>query len=608
MNFSFASAPTTPFIAQTDGRAAGATLGSQLFPPNASNSGPLSAEPSVSRATDPLNDVGSPVNMQYLQFAINNSPFFMSDSGLANIASPTSAALGLPPKRVQPQPVITAPSPTISQDTAAMPAMTTMAAKAVLSPVMAVEEHVPGYYHPSDVFRTPEIRTQPLASTQQTPVLALFEDAEALNSSMNSRVLSPGTQNAAQTGLSLLAASVTFAQDGGVRQPGLTPTLDMASRTGVVGSPFLNSRGENATLMSQPHNSLMQHLSPPMVDHGMQAMPSLSSALSAHGAQLQQQHQQSVNALTAGRLTRNRSMLRQSSGLTSASFHNDLVPQTNESFFAPLDEVCSDNDQQQSQQQPQQQQQQQQQQAGTGVLVYPSSARAQPLSRRPPTAGMLPPRMGSQFSPVMNMPTQKRFAQLQLQPQPQQQLQPQPQTQSQSMMAPQGNSSYSQRQWLQSPQQATMDLGRQGAQPGYSNPGSTNGTLMGPPSAKPAPVFSQSTPSSTIGLSVQNMPISATANRANGVVDSTPATAGSIFSQIPPLSPSAAPISSAPGGTTESGEDEFGRNYSPESHASDSTTATIDEDDPMTGYHINEIKNADSIVMYVTDRLHVNIT
>ncbi|KAJ2380847.1 hypothetical protein GGI23_007712, partial [Coemansia sp. RSA 2559] len=102
----------------------------------------------------------------------------------------------------------------------------------------------------------------------------------------------------------------------------------------------------------------------------------------------------------AGRLTRNRTLLRQSSGLTSASFHNDLVPQATESFFAPLDEVCSDNggggggsstDQQSFVSQG----------AAIGTRQAPaSSAGMLGTTTAPPPP---PPPMGTQFSPAMPM-------------------------------------------------------------------------------------------------------------------------------------------------------------------------------------------------------------
>ncbi|KAJ2740161.1 hypothetical protein H4S06_006184, partial [Coemansia sp. BCRC 34490] len=221
-------------------------------------------------------------------------------------------------------------------------------------------------------------------------------------------------------------------------------------------SPFLTTRGENATLMSQPHNSLAHNLSPRLVDHGSvrgmaagaagggaQAVqgqthrpggyaaqgPMFSSSSSSSaaagpllaktsaaaggamhhgGLQLQQQQQQQpsssgsgppVPSLTAGRLMRNRTLLRQSSGLTNASFHNDLVPQATESFFAPLDEVCSDSgaDQQSF--------------VGSQPGAAPSAAPAgsqqparqqqQQLQLHHSVALPPPPPMGSHFSPSM---------------------------------------------------------------------------------------------------------------------------------------------------------------------------------------------------------------
>ncbi|KAJ1804837.1 hypothetical protein LPJ56_006644, partial [Coemansia sp. RSA 2599] len=334
----------------------------------------MSAGMATSRATDPLNDIGSPANLQYLQFAIAQSPFFMGE-GIAPIASPSSVALGLPPKRSQQQPaqqaqaqaqaslapqirIVSAASPSSAAAASALAlvshrsasGLSQQSATQVLS--LSPEDPLAGFSHPLQVFRTPEMsKPQDLVSEQNTPNLQLLEDADALGGAI--RVLSPRTQNA-QAGLSLLAASASYAQGssdmlgisssvgGSASSAGSVGSLVESQRAMVIGSPFLNARGENATLMSQPHNSLAQQLSPPMLNpdvlHGQQQLlPAVS------------------HTITAGRLTRNRSLLRQSSGLTSASFHNDLVPPANESFFAPLDEVCSENDsQQQAQAQAQQ--------------------------------------------------------------------------------------------------------------------------------------------------------------------------------------------------------------------------------------------------------------
>ncbi|KAJ1646860.1 hypothetical protein LPJ64_001680 [Coemansia asiatica] len=377
MNFSFASAPTTPFIAQADAKAVGASLETQLLPMG--SAGPMSAGMATSRATDPINDIGSPANPQYLQFTISQSPFFMSD-GMAAIASPSSVALGLPPKRSQPQHPIqqqqlqASMQSTLAPQVQIMPAVSPSSAAAASALALvshgsaastaplfsqqsstqmlsqSPEDPLAGFSHPLQVFRTPDLsKAQDNISEQNTPNLQLFEDAEAVGNAM--RVLSPRTQNA-QAGLSLLAASASYAQDSsdmlsvsgvstsmdaGASSAGSVGSLVESQRAMVIGSPFLNARGENATLMSQPHNSLAQQLSPPMLNPDMLQSQRLLPAV--------------PHAITAGRLTRNRSLLRQSSGLTSASFHNDLVPPANESFFAPLDEVCSENDSQQQQQQ-----------------------------------------------------------------------------------------------------------------------------------------------------------------------------------------------------------------------------------------------------------------
>ncbi|KAJ1935096.1 hypothetical protein GGF37_006125, partial [Kickxella alabastrina] len=406
-------------------------------------SGSISAGVSGSCATDPLNDIGSPISMPYLQFAIHNSPFFMSDSGLGTMGSPTSAALGLPPKRSQhPQPqqqqehqypqqqlpviVTTSPS-SVAMSALALASSGAARANPGLSPginnirdvLLAQSEAdgpLPGFLRPSDVFTTPENRNLPdPPSAQRTPDLALFEDADSFGFSASTsaaitRVLSPRTQTA-QAGLSLLAASATYAHSNSdltQRMGSATPLME------AMGSPFLNEGAVNATLMSQPQNSLAQHLSPPIMDRG---------------GMLGQGAVQLVGG--AGRLTRNRSLLRQSSGLTSASFYNDLVPQATESFFAPLDEVCSDADQHfQSQgfssldgrggsvhqmalpMQTSMQQQlpmQRQQTAASGVIV-PGSA----------------PRMGSQFSPVINISSQRFQYQSQQQQQQQRMQSPPP--------------------------------------------------------------------------------------------------------------------------------------------------------------------------------------
>ncbi|KAJ2778051.1 hypothetical protein GGI15_004303, partial [Coemansia interrupta] len=55
---------------QTDGKGAGATVDTQLLSVGAT-AGPISAGVvATSRATDPLSDIGSPANVQYLQFTM----------------------------------------------------------------------------------------------------------------------------------------------------------------------------------------------------------------------------------------------------------------------------------------------------------------------------------------------------------------------------------------------------------------------------------------------------------------------------------------------------------------------------------------------------------
>ncbi|KAJ2697376.1 hypothetical protein FB645_005933 [Coemansia sp. IMI 203386] len=417
MNFSFASAPTTPFIAQADAKAVGASLESQLLPMG--SGGPMTAGIATSRATDPLNDIGSPVNLQYLQFAISQSPFFMNES-MAAVASPSSVALAMPPKRSQqPQPqaqaqhaqqqmsVQSSLAPHIRIDSAVSPSSAAAASALALvshgsaastAPVLSQhsetqvlsqspEDPLAGFSHPLQVFRTPVMGNEPdNLSAQNTPNLQLFDDGEVSGAI---RVLSPRTQNA-QAGLSLLAASASYAQDSsdmlgisgvtsmdaGASSAGSVGSLVESQRAMVIGTPFLNARGENATLMSQPHNSLAQQLSPPMLNRDMLQAQQLLPAVS--------------HSITASRLTRNRSLLRQSSGLTSASFHNDLVPPANESFFAPLDEVCSEND---TQQQPQQQQQQQ--------MPAPS------ITMRQSNAGLAVPLISSPLSPAAGASAQR---------------------------------------------------------------------------------------------------------------------------------------------------------------------------------------------------------
>ncbi|KAI8320788.1 hypothetical protein GQ54DRAFT_305264 [Martensiomyces pterosporus] len=332
----------------------------------------------TSRATDPLNDINSPVSLQYLQFAMN-SPLFLNDpvttaanlgayigsphatsaaatAAAATIAAPAAANVGVP-KRQQQQMVAGTSFPTASSGvltaampTSAVPVIThTHSAKGLsVSPMMT--DTLPGFVHPAEVFTTPETRPLPDPQTQPTPDLLMFDDSvtmetpreRAITNDINA--LSPRTQTA-QTGLSLLAASATYARgtnsDIFARPQNIVSAPSAESQATVaIGSPFLTSNGEDATLMSQPQNSLAQHLSsPPMTDRGI--VPGIVGSGTAVGMSATSA---AVAALAAGRMARSRSLLRNSSALTSASFHNDLVPQATESFFAPLDEVCSDSE------------------------------------------------------------------------------------------------------------------------------------------------------------------------------------------------------------------------------------------------------------------------
>ncbi|KAJ1728475.1 hypothetical protein LPJ61_004012, partial [Coemansia biformis] len=423
MNFSFASAPTTPFITQVDGHLPGAQSGpTQYLSPATGLVAPLSASaalpggPPMSCATDPLNDIGSPAALQYL-LGLNNSPLLMPESA-AQITSPAvaaaaaaAAALGaqpkashrqpLPPQQRQPLQYQRLPPPalivTSSPAAAAALALSSVmaadqaasrAAAASKARSPAMDDQMPGMFRPSEVFTTPEIRALPEpVIDQRTPELPLFEDADALAAAMPLSALSPRTRTA-QAGLTLLAASATYARDAAPLTPEMamlqaatagplsplmhvphhyhhqmvvgstmSPHLGDSQNTIPVGSPFLNAGGVDATLMSQPHNSLAQHLSPHMLDRGapgiLRRMPPTTGMFAAPAAAAAglgaatmgmlssgtQTPVPGMHTLGAGRLTRNRSLLRQSSGLTSASFHNDLVPPANESFFAPLDEL-----------------------------------------------------------------------------------------------------------------------------------------------------------------------------------------------------------------------------------------------------------------------------
>ncbi|KAJ2610646.1 hypothetical protein H4S08_003511 [Coemansia sp. RSA 1365] len=421
MNFSFASAPTTPFIAQADGgtTATARNVHGQLLTPTAGLVAPLSASAAggtgMTRGTDPLNDISSPVALQYL-FSLNNSPFLGSSS--MAMSSPVVSAISAPPKRVQPQTMqppalIVTASP--SAGSAQVATSTNLRAVGARSNEDRAQgrsaggsETIPGFFRPDEVFTTPEIHTLPDPPVDvKTPELALFDDAEALGSTaMSLSALSPRTQTA-QAGLSLLAASATYARDASPLTPEIavlrcssvdattelsvqqrpqqqlvlqgdgSPAMGDTQTTVVVGSPFLNACGENATLMSQPHNSLNHHLSP--------RMPSSSAVFTVGVGPMISAAAQPVHSLApgAGRLMRNRSLLRQSSGLTNASFHNDLVPQPTESFFAPLDEVCSD----------------------TAEPAVAASAPSCPVSSSHRQSSASAPRMGAQFSPVMTLPT-----------------------------------------------------------------------------------------------------------------------------------------------------------------------------------------------------------
>ncbi|KAJ2451777.1 hypothetical protein EV183_003373 [Coemansia sp. RSA 2336] len=361
MNFSFASAPTTPFIPQVDGRAA---AGAQFLSPGTAVA-PMSAtvgSTSMSRATDPLHDIGSPAALQYL-FALTNSPL-LNDG----MSSPAVNAMAMAPKYTQPMAgpartgyvqappaLIVTSSPATTGALMAAPSTSAhgLASKAA-SPAM--DNQPPGFFRPSEVFKTPEIRTLPDPQVEErTPELPMFDDVEALGSSTALNALSPRTQTA-QAGLSLLAASATYAGNSGALTPDMaispqqqpanslgsqSPLASDTQATAPYGAAFLN--GNDPTLMSQPHNSLVQGLSPNIDARAAQSrLPATSGPLQA--GLPANPAMQTLTAAT-GRLTRNRSLLRQSSGLTNASFYNDLVPQATESFFAPLDEVCSDSEQ-----------------------------------------------------------------------------------------------------------------------------------------------------------------------------------------------------------------------------------------------------------------------
>ncbi|KAJ1870657.1 hypothetical protein LPJ55_004505 [Coemansia sp. RSA 990] len=358
---------------------------------------------SMSRATDPLHDLGSPAALQYL-FALNNSPL-LNDP----MSSPAVNAMAMAPKYTQPvagpartghiqapPALIVTSSPATTGALMAVPTTLAHGPGTSSKPVSpAMDNQPPGFFRPSEVFKTPEIRTLPDPQVEErTPELPMFDDVEALGTSTALNALSPRTQTA-QAGLSLLAASATYARNSGALTPDMaispqqqqqqqanslgsqSPLASDTQVTAPYGAAFLNANGDDPTLMSQPHNSLVQNLSPSMdARHAplSRALPATSGPLQA-GLPANPASMQTLTAAT-GRLTRNRSLLRQSSGLSNASFYNDLVPQATESFFAPLDEVCSDNEQ------PQQQQRQQ--------LQIPQA--------------QVPP-MGSQFSPIMSQST-----------------------------------------------------------------------------------------------------------------------------------------------------------------------------------------------------------
>ncbi|KAJ2909960.1 hypothetical protein GGI21_001350, partial [Coemansia aciculifera] len=130
----------------------------------------------ATRATDPLNDIGSPVNLQYLQYAMS-SPFFISDTVPATVAAAaavsSSSSNGAKQLQAPPALVVTGSPPMTSGG-----ASSTSMGKLVLSPV--IDDTLPGFFHPAQVFTTPKIEHLPedaaMSSSQRTPDLALFDD------------------------------------------------------------------------------------------------------------------------------------------------------------------------------------------------------------------------------------------------------------------------------------------------------------------------------------------------------------------------------------------------------------------------------------------------
>ncbi|KAJ1933320.1 hypothetical protein FBU59_006066, partial [Linderina macrospora] len=142
---------------------------------------------------------------------------------------------------------------------------------------------LPGFVDPAEVFTTPEIR--PLADPAPlTPAgLTMFDDSVMAAATPRERAItndiSAFSPQTAQTGLSLLAASATYARVGTGAAPRIVQQTPSSSQATVeIGSPFLTTTGEDATLMSQPQNSLAQHMSPPMADRGVTQLGSGSAA------------------------------------------------------------------------------------------------------------------------------------------------------------------------------------------------------------------------------------------------------------------------------------------------------------------------------------------
>ncbi|KAJ2691455.1 hypothetical protein H4R19_006366, partial [Coemansia spiralis] len=185
MNFSFASAPTTPFITQVDGRQAGdAGRAAQFLSPAAGLTAPLSASAApISCATDPLNDIGSPVALQYFLGLNNNSPLVMTGDSMS-LASPSAAAaataaavaataagFAAAPKASQlpPPPALIVTSSPAAAAAATLALSSTVGigrsagqgyAGRARSPA-AGDREMPGMFRPAEVFKTPEIHALP---------------------------------------------------------------------------------------------------------------------------------------------------------------------------------------------------------------------------------------------------------------------------------------------------------------------------------------------------------------------------------------------------------------------------------------------------------------